>query len=53
MNIAASLTKAGDELAAKYRESHPDAQIQFNYAGSSKLVQQIGQGAGADLFVGR
>ncbi|WP_270239232.1 molybdate ABC transporter substrate-binding protein [Rothia kristinae] len=48
---AASLTKAGDELAAKYRESHPDAQIQFNYAGSSKLVQQIDQGADPDLFI--
>lgn len=48
---AASMTKAGDELAAKFKETHPDADISFNYAGSSKLVQQIDQGATPDLFI--
>lgn len=48
---AASLNKAGDELASKYKEDHPETDIKWNYAGSSKLVQQIDQGASADMFI--
>ncbi|WP_129359268.1 MULTISPECIES: molybdate ABC transporter substrate-binding protein [Micrococcaceae] len=48
---AASLNKAGDELASKYKESHSDTDIKWNYAGSSALVQQIDQGASPDIFV--
>lgn len=48
---AASLKEAGKELQEDFQKKNPGTQIDFNYAGSSKLVQQIGQGAGADLFV--
>ncbi|WP_130839728.1 molybdate ABC transporter substrate-binding protein [Corynebacterium neomassiliense] len=49
---AASLKNVGDELAAAFvADGHPGARITWNYAGSSKLVQQIGQGAEADLFI--
>lgn len=48
---AASLNKAGDELASKYKEDHADTDITWNYAGSSALVQQIDQGASPDMFI--
>ena len=49
---AASLKNAGDDLAKAFAaDGHEGAEITWNYAGSSKLVQQIGQGADADLFI--
>lgn len=48
---AASLNNAGDELAEAFAEDNDGAELEFNFAGSSKLVQQIGQGADADVFI--
>ncbi|AGP31571.1 molybdate ABC transporter substrate-binding protein [Corynebacterium terpenotabidum] len=49
---AASLKNVGDELAEAFAaDGHDGAEITFNFAGSSKLVQQIEQGAEADLFI--
>ncbi|MDO4916535.1 MAG: molybdate ABC transporter substrate-binding protein [Rothia sp. (in: high G+C Gram-positive bacteria)] len=48
---AASLNSAGAELEKAFEESHPNTDISFNYAGSSKLVQQIQQGATPDILV--
>lgn len=49
---AASLKNVGDDLAEAFAaDGHDGAEITWNYAGSSKLVQQIGQGADADLFI--
>ena len=47
---AASLTEAFTELAEGYEQAHPVAEIQLSFAGSSHLVQQIGQGAPADVL---
>ncbi|WP_218189207.1 molybdate ABC transporter substrate-binding protein [Kocuria massiliensis] len=48
---AASLHKAGEDLAKKYEADHPGVKISWNFAGSSKLVQQMREGASADLFI--
>lgn len=49
---AASLKNAGDDLAAAFAaDGHEGATVTWNYAGSSKLFQQIDQGADADLFI--
>lgn len=49
---AASLNNVGEELADAFNAANTgDTEIVFNFAGSSKLVQQIGQGADADLFI--
>lgn len=48
---AASLNNVGEELADAFNRNNEGADIEFNFAGSSKLVQQIGQGADADLFI--
>lgn len=48
---AASLNNVGEELAAAFAEEHDGAELEYNFAGSSRLVQQIEQGADADLFI--
>ncbi|MDN6510603.1 MAG: molybdate ABC transporter substrate-binding protein [Corynebacterium sp.] len=49
---AASLNNAGDELAEAFAEEQgEDPEVEYNFAGSSALVQQIDQGADADLFI--
>ena len=48
---AASLSTVGEQLADTFAEEHPDAEIMFNFAGSSALVRQMGEGAPADLFI--
>lgn len=48
---AASLNAVGSELEQAYESSHEGADITFNYAGSSKLVQQMEQGATPDLLL--
>ncbi|HIW90800.1 MAG TPA: molybdate ABC transporter substrate-binding protein [Candidatus Corynebacterium avicola] len=49
---AASLNNVGEDLADAFNASNDgDAEIVFNFAGSSKLVQQIDQGVDADLFI--
>lgn len=48
---AASLNNAGAELEAAYEKANPGVDITFNFAGSSKLVQQIQEGATPDLLI--
>lgn len=48
---ASSLTDAFNEVGAAFQSANPNASVTFNFAGSSDLVTQIGQGAPADLFV--
>jgi molybdate transport system substrate-binding protein len=47
---AASLTAAFQNIAATFEKAHPDLKVQLNFAGSPTLVQQIQQGAPADVF---
>nr|WP_316670720.1 molybdate ABC transporter substrate-binding protein [uncultured Propionibacterium sp.] len=47
---AASLTASYDEMAAAFEAEHPGVDVQFNYAGSQTLVDQINQGAPADVL---
>lgn len=47
---AASLTEVFNTLAKEFIQTHPEIDITFNYAGSQQLVQQLAQGASADIF---
>ena len=47
---AASLTAAFTELGEAFMVGHPDVQVTFNFAASSELVTQIGEGAPADVY---
>ena len=47
---AASLTAAFQAIGAAFEKAHPTVKVQFNFGGSSTLVQQIQQGAPADVF---
>ena len=47
---AASLTAAFTELGDAFTAENPDAEITFNFAGSSDLVAQITEGAPVDVF---
>ncbi len=47
---AASLTDAFGTLGQTFEAKHPQVDVQFNYAGSQQLAQQLVQGAPADLF---
>ena len=47
---AASLTAAFTEIGEAFTLEHPGADVTFNFAASSELVAQIGQGAPADVF---
>ncbi len=47
---AASLTAAFQAIGVAFERSHPAVKVQFNFGGSSTLVQQIQQGAPADVF---
>src|SRR5690625_3471183 len=47
---AASLQKSFDEIADQFSAEHPNITIDFNYAGSSSLVQNLEAGAPADVF---
>ncbi|MGH3992461.1 MAG: molybdate ABC transporter substrate-binding protein, partial [Pseudonocardiaceae bacterium] len=50
MFAAASLTEAFTEIEQAFEQANPDADVQFNFAASSTLAQQINQGAPADVF---
>jgi len=50
VSAASSLTNVFKEVAAAYSKAHPDTQIQYNFAASGALVQQIRQGAPVDVF---
>jgi len=47
---AASLTAAFTEIGDAFMAANPDAKVTFNFAASSELVTQIGEGAPADVF---
>jgi len=47
---AASLTAAFQAMNPAFEKAHPDVRVQLNFAGSPTLVQQIQQGAPADVF---
>jgi molybdate transport system substrate-binding protein len=47
---AASLTDAFKAIGKTFEAANPGTTVIFNFAGSDKLAQQIGQGAPADVF---
>nr|BBH89906.1 molybdenum ABC transporter substrate-binding protein [Thermosporothrix sp. COM3] len=47
---AASLTEAFTEISTSYQQEHPNIHITYNFNGSQILVQQMQNGANADLF---
>ena len=47
---AASLTDAFTELGDAFTAANPDASVTLNFASSSDLAVQIGEGAPADVF---
>jgi molybdate transport system substrate-binding protein len=48
--VAASLAAAFKSAAAAFQQSHPGTTVTLNFAGSPTLVQQIKEGAPADVF---
>ena len=47
---AASLTASFKAIGAAFQVAHPNVELAFNFAGSPALVQQIREGAPADVF---
>ncbi|MFD8494160.1 molybdate ABC transporter substrate-binding protein [Amycolatopsis sp. NPDC059657] len=47
---AASLTESFTALGKQFEAAHAGVTVRFNFAGSSALVQQLTQGAKADVF---
>ena len=47
---ASSLTKSFNEIKTKYHSLHPNVTITYQFAGSQALVQQLTNGASADIF---
>lgn len=47
---AASLTGTFTDLARRFEDGHPGAEVRLTFAGSSDLVTQIIEGAPADVF---
>jgi molybdate transport system substrate-binding protein len=47
---AASLTDSFNEIGDAFTKTNPDAKVTFSFDASSALVQQITQGAPADVF---
>jgi molybdate transport system substrate-binding protein len=47
---AASLQEPFEELGEQFESEHEGVSVEFNFAGSSTLVEQIQQGAPADVF---
>lgn len=47
---AASLTESFTALGRQFEAAHPGTTVTFNFAGSSALATQIGEGAPADVF---
>jgi len=50
VSAAASLTNAFRELGPVFESRNPDVKVQFNFAASGNLLQQIAKGAPADVF---
>lgn len=50
VSAAASLTDAFQNIGNAYQSRYPDDKVTFNFAASDVLLQQIVQGAPADVF---
>ena len=50
VSAAASLTNAFKDLAPLYEAANPGTKLQFNFAASGALLQQIDKGAPVDVF---
>ncbi|MBS0321413.1 MAG: molybdate ABC transporter substrate-binding protein [Proteobacteria bacterium] len=50
VSAAASLTNAFRDLGPVFEATHPGTHVQFNFAASGALLQQIAKGAPADVF---
>ena len=50
VSAAASLSNAFRELAPVFEAAHPGTRLQFNFAASGPLLQQIAKGAPVDVF---
>lgn len=51
VSTAASLKDAMEEIKANYQQSKSGVRINFNFGASGALLQQIQQGAPADIFI--
>jgi molybdate transport system substrate-binding protein len=47
---AASLTESFNEIKTQYQAAHPNIKLTYNFNGSQLLVQQLTNGAAADVF---
>jgi molybdate transport system substrate-binding protein len=47
---AASLNEPFTQIGEQFEQAHPGASVQFNFAGSQQLAQQLANGAPADVF---
>lgn len=50
VSAASSLTNAFTELSVQFQQAHPGAKVLMSFAASDVLVQQIVNGAPADIF---
>ncbi len=50
VSAAASLTNAFNEIGPAFEADNPGTKVQFNYAASGALLQQIAKGAPVDVF---
>ncbi|HLU02827.1 MAG TPA: molybdate ABC transporter substrate-binding protein [Advenella sp.] len=50
VSAASSLTNVFKEVATAFNKVHPEIAIQYNFAASGALLQQIRQGAPVDVF---
>lgn len=50
VSAAASLVDALEEVAEHFNEEYSEVEVDFNFGGSGALMQQITQGAPADIF---
>jgi len=51
VSAAASLTDVLQDVGMLYEDEHPGVQVQFNFAASGALQQQIESGAPVDIFL--
>ena len=50
VSAAASLTNAFNEIGPAFEAANPGTKVQFNFAASGALLQQIAKGAPVDVF---